>query len=178
MAVKTKANETEGDLICLVWNTIKANRWALLNSIGELGNEQTQRAEKLLASSYFCEKPILHLMHHQVAVPDGSPTSKNLSLGKLNAAHTVGMGLQTAEHLFSFIRNRGQQTCILHGHHHKYFVCREEKSKTMVVSAPSSKFGTEVSFSKNVIASSKPNWLMLEMAINGVHLELVQVRPM
>jgi hypothetical protein len=148
-----------------------------LNSVGELGAEQIKRGEVLLANQEFSEMALLHLMHHQVAVPRARPVTKHPVLKKEAAVHTLGMGLQTAEHLLRFIQKRAQRTCILHGHHHKYFVCREMKTNTPVISAPSSRFGTEVSFSRHVIAANKPHWLMLGFRIQETHLDLADVKP-
>lgn len=178
MAVKSVSNGNDSGLICIVWNTVKPNRWAFLNSIGELGSEQVKRAKKLLEHATFVELPFLHLMHHQIAMPRGKVKSKDKQAGKLAALHIVGMGLETAEYFLEFIRTRSQRTCILHGHHHKYFTCQEKKSGAFIVSCPSSKCGTEISYSDDVVAGPAKRWLMLEFTIDKMHIDLRKITPM
>lgn len=178
MAVKSTSNGNDSGLMCIVWNTVKPNRWAFLNSIGELGSEQVQRAKKLLEHAMFVELPFLHLMHHQIAMPRSKVKSKDHHAGKLLALHILGMGLETAEHFLEFIRIRSQRTCILHGHHHKYFICKEKKSGAMIVSCPSSKYGTEISYSDDVVAGPDKRWLLLEFTIDKMHVDLEKITPM
>lgn len=178
MAVKSTSDGKDSGLICIVWNTVKPNRWAFLNSIGELGSEQVKRAKKLLEHATFVESPFLHLMHHQIAMPRGKVKSKDKQAGKLAALHIVGMGLETAEYFLELIRTRSQRTCILHGHHHKYFTCQEKKSGALIVSCPSSKYGTEVSYSDDVVAGPAKRWLMLEFIIDKMHVDLRKITPM
>lgn len=176
MVVETTKSGQKSVVACLVWNTVKANRWAMLNSIGELGRKQVKRAEKLLVN--FPESPLIHMMHHQVAVPQAPIKSKHPGLSKLALAHTIGMGLETAENFLRLLRGRVQRTCVLHGHHHKYFVATETGSGASVVSCPSSRFGTEVSYSSAIEAGKDVTWLSLKFVIEGVHLDLVGVNPM
>ncbi len=103
MVVETKEAEGGRPVLCVVWNTVKANRWALLNAIGELGSEQVKRAEVLLAGKDFSDSPLLHLMHHQIAVPRQRPITRRKDSDPLGRFHTIGMGLQTAEHFLGLV---------------------------------------------------------------------------
>lgn len=177
MAVETHDGEAGGKVVTVVWNTVKGNRWAVLNAIGELGADQIARGEQLLAHQAFSESPLLHLMHHQLAVPRAEVKSRHEHAGIVGRIEAMGMGLETAQHFLNFIRARSQRTCVLHGHHHKYFACREEKTGLIVVSTPSSKFGTESSYSDDVKAGTDITWLALEFEIDGNHIDLTGIAP-
>ena len=177
MIVETTADSVNTKVISVVWNTIKANRWAPLNSIGALTSAQIERANKLLASNNFRTLPLLHMMHHQLAVPNASIDSIHPSLSFFKTLYTVGMGLEAPEYFLQFVAKK-PQSCVLHGHHHKYFVGEVSSCKISVVSAPSSTFGTEASYHSSVKANNDgPRWLELEFAINGNALTLVKVTP-
>lgn len=175
MVVESVVNGVEIEVVSVAWNTVKANRWAPLNSIGALDTDQITRGAQLLADPRFKQRPRLHMMHHQLAVPNAAINSRHPKLDFLDNLYAVGMGLEAPHGFLALVKSQ-HQSCVLHGHHHKYFVGTEDTSGIWIVSAPSSAFGTEASYHPSVLAGDgSPKWLELEFAIHDTNLKLSNV---
>lgn len=75
------------------------------------------------------------------------------------------MALESSHALVDWLIRRRQRTVILHGHHHKLFVMRQEDCKATIVSAPSATLGCEESFVSGEKRGTQGRWLFLSVAV-------------
>lgn len=159
----------------IAWNSVKKNRAPIFNAIGEISAEQMKRVDQLI-SGLTGDVALVHVMHHQMALPSRS----HLAFSKTNSTPSrlteIGMVLENPAPLISWLARKAQRTILLHGHHHKYFVLKEDEAMTTIVSAPSATVGCEESYRKDLL-SDAPAWLLLELGIRGPHAELQSIAP-
>lgn len=158
----------------MVWNSVKLNRWPLLNAIGEVDRGQLERANALLSQAS-PNQSLIHLIHHQIGVPQTPPVAHDKSLPAWRKLFAIGMGLQNPSDFLSWLAARAQSTVVLHGHHHKYFLIKNDDAMTQIVSAPSLTHGVETSYSKDVGTGKIGRWLALTVNIDGPNVELSNV---
>lgn len=158
----------------MVWNSVKLNRWPLLNAIGEIDQIQLQRGTTLLGWAG-ANAPVAHLIHHQVGVPRTLPRALSSAIQRWQRGTAIGMGLQNPADLLDWLAKRTQRSVILHGHHHKFFIIKDKDRKAHIVSAPSITLGVEMSYSKCVQPGPEGRWLELILGIDGPHVDLVNV---
>lgn len=153
-----------------VWNTIRHNRWPLLNSLGEITDKQVLNAGIVLRP-LAKNDPLIHVMHHHIGLPNTSKIcSSNLS--NTQKISEIGMTMSGVGKLIDFLHGRSSDTIILHGHHHKCFVGSTQENGIQLVSAPSATFGIEESYIPNIRAISVGTWLKLGVARTNSGLKL------
>jgi hypothetical protein len=160
-----------GELRFMVWNSVWVNRWPWNNAMGEIDDTQLQRAEQVLRN-LGPSVPIVHLLHHQIGVPNSRPVYVDRSEHWFRRIFAVGMGLKNAPDLMKWIAKRRQQTVVLHGHRHKYFIAEDTEYAVTVVSAPSASKSVEMSFDERVRAGLPGRWLRVELDVRGPHVAL------
>lgn len=156
----------------VVWNSVKANRWPVFNSIGEVDTAQLERASTIVSGGSVGAR--VHVMHHQLGLPEKLSLKSRSGRSGFGG---IGMVLSNASSVLHWLAARCQRTVILHGHHHKFFVVEEPDALATIVSAPSGTQGCEESYSDGLVASRAGSWLRLRLAVNGAHMSLEGVSP-
>jgi predicted phosphodiesterase len=160
----------------LVWNSVWLARWPINNSMGDISSTQLSRADKIIAHLGPL-LPVVHLMHHQVGVPNTKPHASYRSKKVLDSFYPMGMGVRNPQDLLDWISRRRQQTLILHGHRHKYFVAKETEHDITIVSSPSVSKMVEHSWDATVPAGGAGHWLCLGLQASGPNVQLTDVKP-
>lgn len=161
----------------VVWNSVKRNRWPVFNAVGRLGAEQLDRMKRL-ATQLEPGIPLIHIVHHQIGLPKASQRVAVQERQWMRSFLSSWMALEDPGPLVAWLANRRQPTLLLHGHHHKFFVVREDRSEALVVSAPSATMGVEESYVEGVDASYVGTWLEILVARRdeGIVVKQLNVR--
>ncbi len=147
----------------VVWNSVKPNRWPVLNAIGAVSRSQIDRMDKMLVS--LGQRPLVHIVHHQIGLPRSSEAVDPKSKSLWSRFSSAFMALESSHALVDWLIRRRQRTVILHGHHHKLFAMRQEDCKATIVSAPSATLGCEESFVSGEHCGTRGRWLLLSVAV-------------
>ena len=175
MRVTVDGKSSASRLSFFVWNSVSSTAWPLLNAVGNIDDAQVERATKLISAS--SSSALVHVMHHQLAQPSPkdliSPAKRTIK-DRVTSGWTV---LMRATTVIDWIESLGQQTVILHGHKHKYFVADLTDGQTTIVSSPSGTLGCEESFVLGFAHSDKGFWLDLSLTVQGTHTQFLGVKP-